>query len=312
MKISNVKMLPISSSNSNWKLATLVLATLATMATFAKTFPWRITGNDATAARFAAYQGESVAFDVSFSGAASNCTAQSAKIYYQTNGMDRAWWQTDGLVFAPSNDVGATSYRFFIRAADDLGANYTANGVLRMLPSPGFEPAVLAPPVQRLDFANIEVANAPYYTKAETDAAIAAIPGGGVSTNEVFAIVGPTIAAAQADFAATGTVYRAASLYDGGAQLVWRSTGGAQSPMRWGVYEPPSGGFSVFRPLAYLSELEIATNATLAAAFAYTDAATAGGGPASGLELVDENDVAWTLGVNTNGTIFTYIKETNP
>lgn len=146
MKCENVEVLPISSSNSNWKLATLLLATLATMATFAKTFDWRITGNDTQAAQFAAYHGETVRFNLIFSGAASNCTAAAARIYYQTNGMDQAWWPTDGLTFAPTNDVGAAAYRFFVRAQDDLGVNYTANGILRMLPSPGFVPNQLPLP----------------------------------------------------------------------------------------------------------------------------------------------------------------------
>jgi len=172
MKCENVEVLPIAKSNSNWKLATLVLATLATMATFAKTFDWRITGNDTQAAQFAAYHGETVRFNLIFSGAASNCTAAAARIYYQTNGMDQAWWPTDGLTFAPTNDMGAATYRFFVRAQDDLGVNYTANGILRMLPSPGFEPSVVELPVKTLDFDLIDVLHAPWAT-AETDALIA-------------------------------------------------------------------------------------------------------------------------------------------
>jgi len=171
MKCENVKMLPISSSNSNWKLATLVLATLATMATFAKTFDWRITGNDTQAAQFAAYHGETVRFNLIFSGAASNCTAAAARIYYQTNGMDQAWWPTDGLTFAPTNDMGAATYRFFVRAQDDLGVNYTANGILRMLPSPGFEPSVVELPVKTLDFDLIDVLHAPWATPDDLAAA---------------------------------------------------------------------------------------------------------------------------------------------
>ena len=38
--------------------------------------------------------------------------------------------------------------------------------------SPGFTPASLPIPVPPLDFAGLEVLNAPYYTQAETDARI--------------------------------------------------------------------------------------------------------------------------------------------
>lgn len=172
MKISNVKMLPISSSNSNWKLATLALATLATMATFAKTFEWRISTPSARAETFTAYHGETVRFNLVFSGAMSNVSAQA--IYYQTNGMGSADYfpPIPGTVFAPSNDIGAAEYRFFIRCRDADGVDYTANGRLRLLDSPGFEPSVVELPVKSLDFANVSVANAPYYTKTETDSRI--------------------------------------------------------------------------------------------------------------------------------------------
>ena len=62
---------------STFRLFTLSTALLAACSVSAKTFQWRITGNEAHAAQFAAYHGETVAFDLSFSGAASNCTALS-------------------------------------------------------------------------------------------------------------------------------------------------------------------------------------------------------------------------------------------
>ena len=124
----------------------------------AKSFDWRLSGNETTAAQFAAYHGETLEFSVTNRLAA----IQPERIYYQTNGMGAAWWRTDGLVFAPSNDVGAASYRIFVRSTDAEGVNYTANGVLRMLPSPGFAPNALEPPIATLDFATVEVLNAPW------------------------------------------------------------------------------------------------------------------------------------------------------
>lgn len=147
-------------------IAELCLALTAS----AKTFEWRITSPQAHAETFTAYHGETVRFNPVWSGALSNVT--SSVLYYQTNGMDRTWWQADGLTFAPSNDVGAASYRFFIRATDPEGVNYTANGLLRLMESPGFVPNTITPPVAALDFDSIDVSNAPYYTKAETDAKI--------------------------------------------------------------------------------------------------------------------------------------------
>ena len=164
------------------KSGVLILAFLAACSGFAKTFTWRITGNDAAAAQFTAYHGETVRFDLQFSGAASNCTADTASILYTTNICKDAQidvWQTDGLVFHPTNDCGASSYRFFVRARDDLGVNYTANGTLRMLPSPGWEPNALPPPVRHIDFSAVEVANAPWATPADVEAAIAASAPGG-------------------------------------------------------------------------------------------------------------------------------------
>lgn len=147
-------------------IAELCLALTAS----AKTFEWRITSPQAHAETFTAYHGETVRFNPVWSGALSNVT--SSVLYYQTNGMDRTWWQADGLTFAPSNDVGAASYRFFIRATDPEGVNYTANGLLRLMESPGFVPNTITPPVAALDFDSIDVWNAPYYTKDETDAKI--------------------------------------------------------------------------------------------------------------------------------------------
>lgn len=147
-------------------IAELCLALTAS----AKTFEWRITSPQAHAETFTAYHGETVRFNPVWSGALSNVT--SSVLYYQTNGMDRTWWQADGLTFAPSNDVGAASYRFFIRATDPEGVNYTANGLLRLMESPGFVPNTITPPVAALDFDSIDVSNAPYYTKDETDAKI--------------------------------------------------------------------------------------------------------------------------------------------
>ena len=151
-------------------LAIVLMAVLCSALTAsAKTFEWRLTTPQARAETFTAYHGETIRFNPVWSGALSNVTASA--LYYQTPDMGQTWWQADGLVFAPSNDVGAASYRFFIRAADPEGVNYTANGLLRLLDSPGFVPNTITPPVATLDFDAIDVLNAPWATPDDLEAA---------------------------------------------------------------------------------------------------------------------------------------------
>lgn len=151
------------------KYVLLGFAAVASATAFPKTFEWRLTTPQARAETFTAYHGETIRFNPVWSGALSNVTASA--LYYQTPDMGQTWWQADGLVFAPSNDVGAASYRFFIRAADPEGVNYTANGLLRLLDSPGFVPNTIAPPIATLDFDAIDVLNAPWPTLADIEEA---------------------------------------------------------------------------------------------------------------------------------------------
>lgn len=139
----------------------------------AASLKWSCNWPEAKSQTFSLYHGETAQLQPSFyvNGVlATNLTIEAA--YYQTNGMADAWWQLPGATFAPSNDCGAASYRFFVRAVGADGVNYRANGMLRMIDSPGFTPSEVALPVRRLDFATVELVNAPYYSKEETDAKI--------------------------------------------------------------------------------------------------------------------------------------------
>ena len=140
-------------------LATVLAAALSASA---KTFDWPIDATTAGARQFTAYHGETVRFNLQFKGAMTNLAPVC--IYYQTNGMDKAEWfePIPGTVFHPTNDCGAAFYRFFVRCTDPDGVNYSANGSLRMLDSPGFEPSTVQLPVQTLDFSRIEVLNPPW------------------------------------------------------------------------------------------------------------------------------------------------------
>lgn len=149
------------------------IAILASFTAFAAPLKWTCDWPEAKSQTFSLYQGETATFEPTFrvnGQLVTNATIEA--VWYQTNGMDNAWWRLDNATFAPSNDVGAATYRFFVEATALGGTVYRANGSLRMLPSPGFVPNAISPPVVALDFAQIEVSNAPYYTQDETDAKI--------------------------------------------------------------------------------------------------------------------------------------------
>ena len=149
------------------------IALLASFTTLAAPLQWVCDWPEAKSQTFSLYQGETATFEPTFrvnGRTVTNATIEA--VWYQTNGMGNAWWKLDDATFAPSNDVGAASYRFFVEAKTSDDILYRANGALRMLPSPGFTPNAIEPPIVTLDFATIEVANAPYYDKAETEAKI--------------------------------------------------------------------------------------------------------------------------------------------
>ncbi len=117
-------------------------------------------------------------FRVTLRGYTSPLIAPGAdlRLWYQTNGMGRAWWSApatlDGDVitatFGPAQDCGADRVSLFFGAP----SNVFASAVLRLTHSPGFAPNAIESPVMVLDFAGVEIANAPYYTKSETDSKI--------------------------------------------------------------------------------------------------------------------------------------------
>ena len=137
------------------------LAFAAALSGFAKTFDVDISTGRPAASNEAYYHGETIEFRA-VRGRSVVTNVEYSCVYYQTNGMDSVWWHTDGLVFHPTNDVGAASYRFFLEGRDDLGRDWHANGLLRLLPSPGFTPNTIELPVARLDFAAVDVLNPPW------------------------------------------------------------------------------------------------------------------------------------------------------
>lgn len=156
----------------------------------------------------------------------------TASLYWQTNGMGSAWWQsaatvtTDGVVSAtwtPAMDVGADLYRWHIGVANAASATvYRAFGAFRMQGSPGAAPNVLDLPTRWIDFNAVTVSNAPWATPADVAEATegmltteadpvagAAISAHAGRTDNPHGVAAAQIGALPVGFPATGTVARA-------------------------------------------------------------------------------------------------------
>ena len=157
---------------------TILAATLQLATNAAVPLAWTARPNQPQPASFDRHHGETLEFRCTFSGFGDGTFAQASdiRLWYQTNGMASAWWSTPATVvsnvlsatWTPNLDPGADRVSLFFGAP----SNVYASAVLRLRHSPGFTPSELTPPIQRLDFAAVEIANAPYYTRAETEAKI--------------------------------------------------------------------------------------------------------------------------------------------
>ena len=163
----------------NFKLPCMILATaLAATLHAAVPLAWEARPNAPAPASFDRHHGETIDFRCTLTGFdAAFAPAADVRLWYQTNGMGQAWWSAPATVqsnvitatWSPAIDPGADRVSLFFGAP----SNVYASAVLRLRHSPGFTPSVLTLPVQRLDFSAVEIANAPYYTKAETESKIA-------------------------------------------------------------------------------------------------------------------------------------------
>ena len=185
----------------------------------------------------------------------------TASLYYQTNGMGSAWWQsaatvtTAGVVTAswtPSMDAGADLYRWHLGVANAASSTiYRAFGAFRMQPSPGAAPNILDLPTRWIDVDLVAISNAPWATPADVAEATE-----GMLTTEADPVAGAAISAhagrtdnphgvtaAQAGalpvgFPATGTVARASVV---GSGDTWVAASNGQATLNYlgretGVY----------------------------------------------------------------------------
>jgi hypothetical protein len=181
------------------------------------THRWTVETSKPAATVCDAFQGETIYLEptlVSY-GAAASVSNSTLTLFWQTNGMASAWWSKPAdadhsvtgrirAIFAPTNDIGAAQYTFFIQATDTNASNYRAYGLIRMRTSPGYAPtAAPAPGYQWVSPADMQAAidAATNSIPAARDAAITAatnpIPSWiAAATNPIPAAQAAAIAAA--------------------------------------------------------------------------------------------------------------------
>ena len=149
---------------------------------------WAVETSRVQPAVFDAYHGEEIALEAalqSYGKPVSIPLETPVNLYWQTNGMGSVYWSTNATVsFCASPLASATTttvFRAFFRPEFDPGAaaltgfigspesSYRAAFTLRFRNSPGASPQSLPLPTHTIDFATVNVQNAPYYTKDQAD-----------------------------------------------------------------------------------------------------------------------------------------------
>lgn len=142
-------------------------------------------------------------------------------LYYQTNGMGRLYWKQPAAAsnnviraaWLPSYEAGAGVYSGFLGAP---GKVWNAAFKLRLRPSPGASPNAIALPAPRIDFAAVEVANAPWVTDEGVEARIAAATDGLATKADVASTVTNAVRDVVRE---TGDL-----LWDEELQVTWKAT----------------------------------------------------------------------------------------
>ena len=186
----------------------LLCGVLAVAARAAVPLSWETRPGSPAPVSFDRHHGETLELRCTLSGFGQDgpVFAQGAdiRLWYQTNGMGSVWWSAPAAVasnvvtatWSPDLDPGADRVSIFLGAP----SNVYASAVLRLRHSPGFTPASLPIPVPPLDFAGLEVLNAPYYTQAETDARIVELSPAAQPPGNYLAVSNAAMsAAAQSD-----------------------------------------------------------------------------------------------------------------
>ena len=199
-------------------LALFPLCTFHFSSSAAVPLRWTVETSRVQPAVFDAYQGETLTFEAALQSYGKPITndLQGARIYWQTNGMGSAYWSAhasaDGNIlratWTPSMDSGAKIYNCFLGRA---GENYRAAFQLRMRASPGAVPNELELPRKHIDFAQVEVENAPWASAASVNAVSATAVNAHINATNALA----KAIAAQEEVAAVRSVTNTVVLTNG-------------------------------------------------------------------------------------------------
>ena len=164
------------------RIYTILTAALTTVCAHAAVpLRWTVETSRVQPVTFEAYHGETLSLEATLQsyGKPVADTLQGARIYWQTNGMGSAYWSAPAsasgnvlrATWTPAMDTGANAVYGFIGVAGEI---YRASFQLRMRSSPGAVPNELELPRKHIDFAEVEVKNAPWASATIVHAVFAA------------------------------------------------------------------------------------------------------------------------------------------
>ena len=160
---------------------TLVAAVMPLLIHAAVPLRWTVETSRVQPVTFESYHGETLELEATLKSYGKPITndLQGARIYWQTNGLGSAYWSAPAsasgnvlrATWTPAMDTGAKIYNCFLGRAGD---NYRAALQLLMRSSPGADPNELELPRKHIDFAEVEVKNAPWASATIVHAVFAA------------------------------------------------------------------------------------------------------------------------------------------
>ena len=164
------------------RIYTILTAALTTVCAHAAVpLKWTVETSRVQPVTFEAYHGETLSLEATLQsyGKPVADDLQDVRLYWQTNGMGSAYWSAPAsasgnvlrATWTPAMDTGANAVYGFIGVA---GENYRASFQLRMRSSPGAVPNELDLPRKHIDFAEVEVKNAPWASATIVHAVFAA------------------------------------------------------------------------------------------------------------------------------------------
>lgn len=158
------------------KLALMLAVSLAAPVFAAVPLRWTVDTSRVVPAVFEVVRGETVELEAAFNsyGKPLEMSGKVVSIFWQTNGMAEVWWSapataasnTVTAAFTPAMDPGAATVSGFLGVPGEI---YRAAFVLRFRHGPGAVPNELELPRKSIDFATVEVANAPWADKTVVD-----------------------------------------------------------------------------------------------------------------------------------------------